>query len=412
MNILIVYPRPDEEKNPRFGFSYEMLTIAAVLSPYHRVTIVDYSRESYDNLAFSTQIGRGGIDLLILECDSFALKRSQNMKHAKELILLCDEQIPIIAYGNYCYITKKRLDGVTYTIFSNDINMVIDAVNAVSTGADVPHISGYDTLPYIDRSLLLHMDYYREKRHCTLLQTATGCENTCVFCQRKGWQSHYRSHSDSYVLNELTLIREQGYRNVWITDENFTFNLLRAKRLLLKVYQNSLAKGMKFFISSWVNIDKEFLELAAKCNINIISFGVESGCQNILNFYQKNIQIANIPELIRYANSIGIFTVGNFILGAPMETDYTIDQTFALIRECGFDQINIKILDYMIGSTLYDSLPNELKKNDHVFACAENGLTSFTLAELTNRRNAFIKSYYNEHRTMLAEKISRFGTPY
>ncbi|WP_458400647.1 hypothetical protein, partial [Mailhella sp.] len=94
------------------------------------------------------------------------------------------------------------------------------------------------------------------------------------------------------------------------------------------------------------------------------------------------------------------------------ETDYTIDQTFALIRECGFDQINIKILDYMIGSTLYDSLPDELKKNDHVFACEENGLTSFTLEELTNRRNAFIKSYYTEHRTMLTEKISRFGTPY
>ena len=42
MDILIVYPKPDKYKNPRFGFSYEMLTIATVLSKYHRVHIKDF----------------------------------------------------------------------------------------------------------------------------------------------------------------------------------------------------------------------------------------------------------------------------------------------------------------------------------------------------------------------------------
>ena len=256
------------------------------------------------------------------------------------------------------------------------------------------------------------MGYYRENRHSTLLQTAKGCENSCVFCQRKGWQGHYISHSDNYVLNELVMIREQGYRNVWITDENFTFNLVRAKRLLSKMKQNGLTESMRFFISSWANIDREFLDLAANCNVHIISFGIESGCQKILNFYQKNIQVAHIPDLIQYANSKGIFTVGNFILGAPIETDDSIEQTFALIRECEFDQVNIKTLDYMSGSTLYNSLPKALKKNDHVFASAENGLTSFTVTELTIRKDTFVKDYYAEHRQRLAEKIRRFGTPY
>lgn len=51
-----------------------------------------------------------------------------------------------------------------------------------------------------------------------------------------------------------------------------------------------------------------------------------------------------MPSIIRYANSLGIFTVGNFIIGAPMESESTITETFDLIKECEFDQINIKTL--------------------------------------------------------------------
>lgn len=412
MNILLVYPHPDEKKHPRFGFSYEMLTIAAVLSPYHHITIRDYSCETYDALGLSVDIRQGTFDLLILECDTFALKRSQNLIHAREIISLCSGRIPVIAYGNYCYITKRNFDKADQTICSNDINILIDVINTMADTTKVPLVAGYDSLPYIDRKLLLSIDYYRENRYSTLLQTAKGCENTCVFCQRKGWQGHYVPHSDSYVLDELAIIRNQGYRKVWITDENFTFNLARAKRLLSRMKQNNLTHDMKFFISSWANIDREFLELASICNVRIISFGIESGCQENLDFYEKHIQLMQISDLIQYANNRGIFSVGNFILGAPMESNDSIERTFALIRECGFDQVNIKTLDYMIGSKLYDSLPDALKTSDHIFASAENGLTSFTIKELTECRDAFIKEYYAEHRQRLAEKIRRFGTPY
>ena len=412
MNILIVYPCPDEDKHPRFGFSYEMLTIATVLSFHHKVSIIDYSCEVYDKSTLSACIRQKKFDLIILECDSFALKRSQNLRHAIEIISLCSGYIPTIAYGNYCYITKTKFNEANFTIYSNDINKLIDIVNGFSLNNKIQKVEKYDDLPFIDRNLLLTMNFYRKNRHNTLLQTAKGCENTCVFCQRKGWQGHYIHHSDNYVLEELFIVRKQGYRNVWITDENFTFNLPRAKRLLSKMKKQELTQGMKFFISSWANIDKEFLDLASNCNVRVISFGIESGCQDILNFYQKNIQLEYIPELIRYANEKGIFTVGNFILGAPMETDNTIEQTFDMIRDCGFDQLNIKTLNYMIGSTLYASLPDSLKNRDHVFASSENGLTSFTVKELMKRRDIFLKGYYAEHARSLLKKMQKFGPPY
>ena len=95
-----------------------------------------------------------------------------------------------------------------------------------------------------------------------------------------------------------------------------------------------------------------------------------------------------------------------------METDETIDQTFSLIRSCEFDQINIKILDYMIGSELYESLPQLYRIESHVFSCAESGLTSFPLKEMIRRRDAFIKQYYMEHKEIIAKKIFQYGYPY
>lgn len=412
MKILLVYPQPDIDKHARFGFSYEMLTVATVLSAYHSVTIRDYSCQKFDFAAQSVEIDQGHFDLLLLECDSFALKRSENIKNARELISICSGKIPVIAYGNYCYITKKSFDKADYTICYNDINALLAQINELDDTAQVPYFSSYDALPYIDRKILLSIDYYRENCQNTLLQTAKGCENTCVFCQRKGWQNHYVPHSDEYVLGELRMLQEQGYRNVWIIDENFTFNLVRAKRIFSAIYERSLMIGMNFFISSWANVDYEFLDLAAKCNVRIISFGVESACQEILDFYKKNIRLEHVPDLIHYADSVGIFTVGNFILGAPMETDDSIDATFSLIELCGFDQVNIKILDYMIGSELYSGLPISFYGDDHVFACSENGLTHFSLEELISRRDRFLRKYYAKHKAEISEKIQRFGPPY
>lgn len=412
MNILVIYPQPDKFKKPRFGFSYEMLMISTVLEKYHNVYLKDFSCESFDASDFVEYIHRENIDIALVECDSYALKRSQNIVHAEKIIDILNEYVTTVAYGNYCYITKRNFGKAKITITENEINLIIDCINQFDEKNIVPNVERFDELPYINRDLLLKISYYQENKLNTLLQTSKGCENTCVFCQRKGWQSCYLPHSDGYVLGEISEIRRKGYKNIWITDENFTFNLPRAKRLLNKIIQANLHDNLRFFISSWANIDEEFLELAKKSNVKIISFGIESGNKEILQFYRKNIDISRVPRIIQYANSIGIFTVGNFIIGAPMETEDTINETFELIKKCEFDQLNIKNLDYMIGSALYESLGDDLKMEDHVFACFENGLNKFRIADIKKMKEEFISEYYRLHRQVIENKIRIYGTPF
>lgn len=412
MTILVIYPQPDKSKKPRFGFSYEMLTISTVLAKYHNVHIKDFSCESFDIFDFVEYIHSENIDIALVECDSYALKRSQNILHAAKIIDILNQYVPTIAYGNYCYITKRNFRNAKYTITENEIKNIIDCINQFEKNNIVPYVEAYDEIPYINRNMLLKIPYYQENKQNTLLQTSKGCENTCIFCQRKGWQSCYLTHSDDYVLGEIEEIKRKGYQKVWVTDENFTFNLSRAKRLLDKIMHENLHENLCFFISSWANIDEEFLNLAKGCNVRIISFGIESGNKEILQFYRKNININKVPSLIQYANSIGIFTVGNFIIGAPMESEDTINETFELIRRCEFDQINIKNLDYMIGSALYESLDDKLKTEDHIFACFEKGLNNFRLDDIKKIKDTFISEYYQLHRSVIEKKIRIYGTPF
>ena len=412
MNILVVYPEPDINKKTRFGFSYDLLLIATILSKYHKVRIHDYSCEQFSSDAFEQELIYENYDIVFVECDSFALKRSENLLCARSIVELVKNKSISICYGNYCYISKQKFETADYTVSTNEINEIIRLVNQLDQRIKVPEISSYDALPYIDRNLLNDIEFYDQNRHNTLLQTSKGCENTCIFCQRKGWQSKYVTHSDEYVIDEIKILQKYGYRNVWITDENFTFNLIRAKRLLRKIVDLELGNAINFFISSWANIDYEFIDLAQKCNVRIISFGIESANKEILKFYRKNIYLDKVIPLIKYANYKGIFTVGNFIIGAPMETKDSIEKTFDLIRECEFDQVNIKNLDYMIGSELYEGLDNNLKDKDHIFACAENGLTCFTLHEIKKIKTLFLSDYYKEHREVLGKKIKMYGLPY
>jgi hypothetical protein len=95
-----------------------------------------------------------------------------------------------------------------------------------------------------------------------------------------------------------------------------------------------------------------------------------------------------------------------------MESYDTIDETFRFIKECEFDQINIKTLDYMMGSELYASVEGMAQGRSHVFACAENGINGFTLQEISDIKSRFLNEYYAEGKGRIGQKIRKFGAPY
>jgi radical SAM superfamily enzyme YgiQ (UPF0313 family) len=414
---MVIYPHPNEDKKARFGFSYNWALLATVLNNADSNVIVhDYSCEEFDENVFFSQFTQEQITLVILEFDSFALKRSENDQHGIYLVKYIRKHNPktkIIAYGYYCCLTGIDILGADITIKENNINLILSSIHKLDQNFSLIQYETFDNLPFINRLMLYAIPFFHEKKSSTLIQTAKGCENSCIFCQRKGWQSHYVMHSNNYIYREFEYLEAHNFKNIWIIDENFTFHLGRAKDILQGLIDNGTTRNMKISISSWANIDQEFLDMASKANIKTISFGIETGNDEILQFYRKKIDLKKVKPIIQYANSIGIFTVGNFIIGAPMETENTVKETFSFITECGFDEVHIKTLDYMIGSELYENLDNTMKSvQTHFFACKENGLTNFYLDELKKKKEEFLRQYKNTRKQELMRKIDSYGRPF
>lgn len=176
---------------------------------------------------------------------------------------------------------------------------------------------------------------------------------------------------------------------------------------MMQLAQKGISEGMKISLSSWTNIYFKFLDLAKAANVSIISYGIESAGEEILRFYKKRVDLANAKKLIEYANNIGLYSVGNFIFGAPMETEASILKTFDYIQSVPFDNVNLKILTYMVGADLYATLPRDIKRDNkrYVLACKENGLNQFSLEELIQKLTQFRDDY---HRSIYKNQQPRY----
>ncbi len=429
-NILLIYPKPDEEKKARFGFSLSLLYLSSILKKAgHKTFYKDYSVEKFSIKGLEEQLNN--TQIAVVEFDSFPLKRSTNLYSAHNMVQLMRElkpSIKIIAFGKDCILFPRKVMYADFTFNCDPEPLICKIVNML-----LNNISNIDemlltedktitlnSLPVPDRTLLSeiaeHGGTVNRKpllAKSTLIQTSRGCLNKCIFCQRQGWDAKIKFQPIDYVLNEFKEIKHNNYVNVWVCDDNFAFNLPRAKRIFRGLVRQGLTSGMKLSLSSWTKIDFDFLDLAKKANVSLISFGIESANSHILNFYQKDIDLKYAESLISYADSIGIYTVGNFIIGAPMETEETINNTFNYALKVPFDQVNIKILDYMAGSKMYKQLDEDFRGDRrHIFACKENGLNIFPIAYLKEKINYFNNEFNDIRSTHLRIKIKKFGFPY
>lgn len=407
MNVLLIYPKPDENKNVRFGFSLNLAYISAILKlSDYRIFLLDLSVQNFSISHILQFISEKEIDIVIVEIDSFALNRSLNENSAEKILQAIKvkySRVFTIAFGHTCAMKRSNAKGADVTVKEDFLAYALK-VGKFSQ-------NNYDLLPFPDRKLFENLNYYSREPLSTLIQTSRGCLNSCTFCQRRGWQQQFLVHSNKYVCSEFEILQKHGYKNLWVQDENFTFKLERAKSLLRDLINFQLIKNMKLSISSWTKIDEEFLELAAEANVKIISIGVESANSEVQSFYKKNIDLEHVKHIVSIADRLGIFTVGNFIIGAPMEDYSMIQNTLAFIQESGFDQVNIKTLDYMLGSELYATLPKEYS-NPHYFCCLETSLGKIALSELRKIRMDFLEQYRTSHKSRLQAKIKRCGTPY
>jgi radical SAM superfamily enzyme YgiQ (UPF0313 family) len=130
---------------------------------------------------------------------------------------------------------------------------------------------------------------------------------------------------------------------------------------------------------------EELYQKMKEGGVQLLSYGLESGNQDVLDFYQKGTTIEQTQRALELADRFGIFTHGNFILGAPIETIRHLECTIRFAQKLPLDAAFFSILNYTYGSELWDIAHQkgliDIYESD-VYADKKRGLGQFRKKEL------------------------------
>lgn len=289
--------------------------------------------------------------------------------------------------------------------------------NQIKKGKPAKIIENLDIIPFPARHLVDKYDYgktlksYFFKQKFTTIITGRGCPYNCSFCTRNalGYKT-FRKRSVENVVNEIQEINEK-YDSVMIVDDTFLADEKRADKIIDKLIETKIDAEIYIQGARVDTAKKETYEKMKKAGVKHLYYGLESGNQDVLNFYNKSATIEQIRKAIELSNKMDFFTVGTFILGAPIETKKHIEKTIKFACSLPLDAVIFTILTYKYGSPLWIEAVKEgkIKESDGytVVSDSKKGLGNLTREELEDFYRKAILSFYLRPR-YIARQIKKF----
>lgn len=248
-----------------------------------------------------------------------------------------------------------------------------------------PFIENLDILPFPSRHLLDQSKYVRPDTGeiLTTIQSSRGCPAKCIYClSRIVAGADLRLRSPKNVVDELEhCVREYNIRNFFFRADTFTWD----KEWVITVCKEIIKRKLDI---QWVansrsnTVDDERLIWMKKAGCWLVSFGVESGNQHILDMTQKGITLEQSREALRLAKKNNLKTFVTFLIGMPWDTKETIMQTFDFAREIDGDFFEV-ILPFPFPGTKY----YEIAKRDNLIL---DGVYDTTYDHF----NSFVRTYH------------------
>jgi len=233
--------------------------------------------------------------------------------------------------------------------------------------------------------------------------TGRGCPAQCIFClwpQTIGGH-RYRTRSPENVAAEMAHAKKlfPQVREYFFDDDTFTANLPRAREIAKRLKP----LGITWSCSSRANVNYETLKLMKDCGLRLMMVGFESGNQAILDRIKKGITLEEARRFARNCKEIGIDIHGTFILGLPLETKETIEQTIAFAKELDVFSIQVSLAAPYPGTELYEMARQNgwFAKTDKTDIVHNDGLQQSTLEypglskeEIFEAVDRFYRAYY------------------
>ncbi len=165
-----------------------------------------------------------------------------------------------------------------------------------------------------------------------------GCPYACSFCTAPLYYGRrLRKRPLENVLDEIEAnVVQHGVREMLVWADTFTADRTYVLNFCDGIRDRGL--GIDWTCNSRVDtVDRQMLTTMHRSGCWMISFGLESGSQEILDRCGKGITVEQSEAAVRLANEAGLCTSGHFMLGLPGESRATMIATLDLALRLPLD---------------------------------------------------------------------------
>jgi radical SAM superfamily enzyme YgiQ (UPF0313 family) len=162
-------------------------------------------------------------------------------------------------------------------------------------------------------------------------------------------------------------------------------NKKRDTKIMDYIIKNNLNLKMWVWGARADAADRELFEKMRDAGVEAINFGIESGSQEILDYYNKGINISQIQKAVDLAKEMKFIVTATFIIGAPIETEHHINKTINFAKSLPLDSAIFYEFLYTYKSKFWEDAVKEGKIKPSEFRVLPDknrGLGNFTTNEL------------------------------
>ncbi len=235
------------------------------------------------------------------------------------------------------------------------------------------------------------------------MYTGRGCPAQCTFClwpQTIGGHK-YRVRSAENVAAEMAHMKQifPQVKEFFFDDDTFTANLPRAREIAKKL----APMGLTWSCNSRANLEYDTIKYMKDSGLRLFLVGYESGNDETLKRIQKGVTTDEMRRFTKSCHKAGVVIHGTFILGLPIETKETIEQTINFAQELDVFSLQVSLAAPYPGTELYEMAKQNgwFVKKDKTDILHGDGLQQSTLEypgldkdEIFEAVDRFYRSYY------------------
>ena len=190
--------------------------------------------------------------------------------------------------------------------------------------------------------------------HTTASLMATrGCPYNCYYCSRPCISNIVRYRSPSDVIKEMDSLYDQCHGDYLFQDDSLTIN----RQFMVDFCQQLIKRNRPYRWAGYTRVDlvdEKLLKLMHQAGCYSLTFGIESGDENIRNnIVLKHFSNQRIIDIVNLCRKFNIEGNGFFIFGHPTETPTNLQQTMSFILKNDFKIIGVSIATPFPGSLLW-----------------------------------------------------------